>query len=215
MKDYPHPVYLRNNTTDLPMFYHIFAAMDYQLSLTEAPRVIVDCGAHIGLGAIYFAHQYPGATIISIEAERANYEMLVKNTRPYPQIHPVHGAIWNEAVPLKVVDPNLGNWGYMTEPSANGDKDLVQAITIPALMALYNLDGIDLCKINIEGAEKELFDDHYDQWLSKTRLIVIELHDHMRKGCAKSVFNALSHYDYSVSWKGFSLIIHLNPPTAG
>lgn len=209
-KGYLHPISLRNNTTDLPMFYHIFAAMDYALSLPAAPEIIIDCGAHVGLGAIYFANQYPGATIISVEAERSNYEMLVKNTASYPQIHALHGAIWNDTVPMKLVDANLGNWGYMTEPLATGEPGSIPAITIPELLEKFGLKKIDLCKINIEGAEAALFEKNYTGWLSKTNYLLIELHDHMRKGCSRSLFKALEPFDYEVSTRGFSLLIKLN-----
>ncbi|MBZ5858030.1 FkbM family methyltransferase [Flavihumibacter profundi] len=215
MKGYDFPLFLRNNTTDIPMFYHIFSGMDYDIQVNDDPKTIIDCGAHIGLGAIFFAKKYPNAKIISVEAEASNYEMLVKNTSNYPQIYPVFGAIWNEKTALKVVDVNLGNWGYMVEPTAEGVKNPVPAITIDELINTYKLESIDICKINIEGAEKELFASNYNHWLSITKVLVIELHDRMRKGCTKSLFNALQDFDFQISWKGFSLVIQLNHSPAG
>jgi hypothetical protein len=52
---------------------------------------------------------------------------------------------------------------------------------------------IDLLKIDIEGAEAELFSTNYESWLPKTRVIVIELHD---ANCTKIVKTVLSQYNF-------------------
>jgi FkbM family methyltransferase len=44
------------------------------------PKVIIDCGAHIGNHTVYFAKRYPDAKIYSFEPNLSNYELLVKNT---------------------------------------------------------------------------------------------------------------------------------------
>ena len=66
IKGYQHPIYLRNNTSDVPMFYYIFQAKEYDVHFDFEPKVIIDCGAHVGLGAVFFAHKFPKAMIYSI-----------------------------------------------------------------------------------------------------------------------------------------------------
>jgi hypothetical protein len=48
----------------------------------------------------------------------------------------------------------------------------------------YNLEYLDLLKIDIEGGEKQLFESNYENWLPKTKCIIIELHDGSTKGKA-------------------------------
>jgi len=46
---------------------------------------------------------------------------------------------------------------------------------------------IDLIKIDIEGSEKEVFKNNTD-WLKRTELLIIELHDELAPG-ATEIFN--------------------------
>ena len=100
------------------------------------------------------------------------------------------------------MDTGLGNWGFMTEETDQAGEDTIAAISIDEIMNRYNLEHIDICKINIEGAEKELFEKNYDTWLSKTKLISIELHDRMKEGCSKSFFKAMINYNFALTHKG-------------
>ena len=52
-------------------------------------------------------------------------------------------------------------------------------------MAEYMLDGIDLLKIDIEGAEREVFEDT-SAWIGRVRSLIVELHEHFKPGCERS-----------------------------
>jgi hypothetical protein len=71
----------------------------------------------------------------------------------------------------------------------------------------YNIQTIDILKIDIEGAEKELFTYNYESWLPKVRCIVIELHDTFRPGCATAFFKAISSREFDIFCKGEDIII--------
>ena len=202
-----HPLHMRNNTTDVPMFYCIYSNREMDVSFNFKPDVIVDCGAHIGLSAVLFANRYPSARIFAIEPEASNFEMLLKNTKPYANITCINKGIWNENISLKIKDEGFGNWGYMTETASENDTKSIESISIAELIENYNLSKVDICKINIEGAEKELFEKNYDNWLSKTNSIIIELHDHMKPGCTKSFLSALNNYEFDLSPLGSYLVL--------
>jgi FkbM family methyltransferase len=72
------------------------------------PPVIIDAGANVGLCAVFYANRFPDARIIAIEPEPSNYEMLKKNTAPYPNITTVHAALWKENGPLRLFDTGEG-----------------------------------------------------------------------------------------------------------
>ena len=209
MKGYAHPIYMRNHTSDVPMFYYIFEAKEYDISFPFEPKVIIDCGAHIGLGAVFFAHKFPNAIIYSIEPEKSNFELLVKNTEAYPNIRCLNYGIWNKTTNLKILDVGLGNWGYMTEEVSCKDETTIEAISIDEIMNRYGISQIDICKVNIEGTEKELFEQNTEKWLPHTKAIIIELHDRMREGCTKSFFKALMNYNFSISPHGSYLVCTL------
>lgn len=209
-----HPVYLRPGTSDIQTFEQLFYEDEYGFALDFVPRTIIDGGANIGLAAIYFSNKYPEAKIISIEPEPSNFEMLVKNTVNYNNVSAHNAALTkNSKAKIIIEDKGLGHWGFMTtEVSGDVPQDavVIPTISIFDLMRENNFESIDLLKIDIEGAEKELFETGYESWLPKTRVLVVELHDRMKKGCSKSVFSAVCKYDFSFSHKGENLIFTNN-----
>ena len=58
-RDYEHPVFLRNNTSDIITFSDIFHSLEYEIDLGFIPEVIIDCGANAGFATVYFKNKYP------------------------------------------------------------------------------------------------------------------------------------------------------------
>ncbi len=206
-----HPICLRNDTSDINTFHQIFNALEYDIRLDFSPQTIIDAGANIGLASIYFANKYPAAKIIAVEPESANFNLLKKNTAPYKNVYPLKRAISNESDQyLHIVDDGYGEWGFMTHPKSHSQhkniKGSVKTITIEEIIKENNLPCIDILKIDIEGAEKELFDSNFHEWIAKTRCIIIELHDNMKKGASQSFFKVISQYNFSYSHRGENLV---------
>jgi len=206
LRSIKHPIYLRNNTSDIDTFYQIFDDREYEVKFDFEPKVIVDCGANVGLTSVYLKNRYPDATIIAVEPERGNYEQLVKNTAAYPDIHCLHAGIWNKTAYLKIKDVGLGNWGFITEEVDQEGEDTVKAISINKIMEQFGLDKIDVLKIDIESSEKELFEKNYELWVPRVNVIIMELHDKMKKGCSMSFFKAMQNYKYSMQITGESVM---------
>jgi hypothetical protein len=53
-------------------------------------------------------------------------------------------------------------------------------------------DTVDILKIDIEGAELEIFSQAAEQWLPKVPLIIVETHDRFRPGSELAVRKALA-----------------------
>ena len=85
-------------------------------------------------------------------------------------------------------------------------KGSISTITIDEIMKILNVKKIDILKIDIEGAEHELFKNNYDTWLPNTRCLIIELHDRMRNRSSQNFFKAISKYDFSYSHQGENLV---------
>jgi FkbM family methyltransferase len=208
---YSLPINLRTKSTDLLTFHQIFTFKEYDMHFKDEPKFIIDAGANIGLAALYFNKNYPKAKIIAIEPEKANFKMLEINSKNHKNFYLYKRALSNQAnLVLNVVDKGLGNWGFVTEGEGSLGKqsvvDTVQTITIDEIMNEYNLEFIDLLKIDIEGGGKELFDSNYENWLPRTKYIAIELHDGIKMGSSKSFFKAISQYNFSYHKKGDNLL---------
>lgn len=199
---YCYPIFLRNYTSDILTFHDVILNQQYDILYGFEPKVIIDCGANIGLATVYFKNRFPDAKIISIEPEQTNFDLLLKNTREYNDIYCLKCGLWNKPSNLLINDSGSGNWGFMVEESVNDGLGLVSAVTINEIMKKFNIDCIDILKIDIEGSEKEVFESNFDEWLPKTKLLFIELHDKKRKGASKSFFKALVNYNFSMTNKG-------------
>jgi FkbM family methyltransferase len=194
------PVLLRVPSSDVRVFEQIFIRNEYKFDVNWEPKFIIDAGANIGLASVYFANQFPNARIVAIEPEEENFEILVKNVAPYPNVQPIFGALWSEGAMVEVVDHGLGNWGFMIETpsddrkSSESNNQSVQGITIDTILERYGIAEISILKVDIEGAELEVFQKS-SSWIDKVDSLIIELHEHMKPGCNRSFYSATSSFD--------------------
>lgn len=200
-----HPVRLRVPSSDVPTFKQVFTDEEYAFAVERSPTVIVDAGANIGLAAVYFANKYPDAQIIAIEPENGNFEMLKKNVAPYPNVTPIQAALWNANGEINLVDPGLGNWGFMTgvQEQLPGTTigevcHAVPSFTVDRVMADHGLQHVSILKMDIEGAEKEVFSDT-GAWIDKVDSIIVELHERMKPGCNRSFYVGTEGFDHEWS----------------
>lgn len=198
-----HPLTLSNFGVDVRTLFQIFFKKEYQIKELTSAEFIIDCGANIGLSAVYFANKFPNAKIIAIEPDKENFRVLKINAAPYKNIECLEMAVWPTETSLELSDPGIGSWGYQTKASLNGN---IKAITIDRILELNGMKQIDLLKIDIEGGEEALFSTNYQEWLSKTKTIAIELHEFLKPGVATNFYQAISSYDYEMYGNGENLI---------
>ncbi len=194
------PIYLRNGTSDIPVFREIFLEKEYDVKIPHAVKYIIDGGANIGVSTLYFKIKFPNATIVAIEPEQENFDLLVKNTLSYNNIICLHAGIWFETTKVLVKKSDtFGEWGFQVEPISNDSSEGIQSYSIDDLIRNYNIPIIDILKLDIEGAERVLFESNNpEKWLNKCKLIIIELHDFIEQGTSKVFFERLDkcvHYD--------------------
>ncbi len=205
-------IYLRHDTSDVKTFDKIFLDEEYGMALDHPPKVIIDAGANIGAASIYFANKYPEARIISIEPEKSNFQMLLKNTAPYKNIVCLEKALWHTNEPLTIENRGVNKESFeVRQQDDHCEKDAVQSTTVNDLIREFDLPAIDILKIDIEGAEKEVFSNHL-AWLEKVGLIFIELHDRKNPGCRESFFKAVNPHAENVSQKGETIVAVIRRP---
>jgi FkbM family methyltransferase len=180
------PFEVRLRTSDLAVVAQVFVDGEYDTDYGIEPECIVDAGANIGASPIYFANRFPAARVVAIEPDPANYAILCSNVRRWPQITPVHAALWPEDTMVELSDPGYGTWGYQASVSRDGS---IPAMSMNRLLESNGLERVDLLKIDIEGAERELFEAAGD-WIHRVRAIVIELHDQQTPGCEEAFTKA-------------------------
>lgn len=208
---------MRIDDSDIRVFKQIFVDNEYDsLNLPETANTIVDLGANIGLSALFFLKKYPNAHIIAVEPDTVNFEFMKRNLEDYSNhVALLQAAIWPSDGAVSLVEHDesnegLGAWGYRTETLTEGAEASVSAISIPTLMNQFSMDFIDILKVDIEGAEYELFEKGYESWLDKVGLIIIETHDRFKPNSEAMVRNALNGRFTELPLKGENLFFKKN-----
>lgn len=196
-------LFLRKNSTDYKVFYQVFIQEIYKIGkLCSEPEVVIDGGANVGFSSLYFASTFPTATVVSIEPDEGNFAVLKKNTNGEKRIEAMQKAIWSKNKQLVVLNNEGGEWGKTVKESDDtNEKNVVTSISINEIVDQFDLKKIDIVKLDIEGAEKEVFEKDLE-WLEKTSLIIIEIHDNIFPGLSKKIKSILASNNFSYFSKG-------------
>jgi FkbM family methyltransferase len=147
----------------------------YQQS--EKP-VIVDAGANIGAASLWFSLTFPKANIVAVEPDLGNFEVFSLNCSQVTNVIPLQAAIASATGSLFLTDPGGGAWAYRTTNVESPESHVVKAMTIEEIFDVSESGTPFILKIDIEGAEADLFSRH-SELFDKFPLIIIELHDWM------------------------------------
>jgi FkbM family methyltransferase len=172
-------------------------------------QLIIDAGANIGLVSIYFANKYPTAIIYAIEPEKSNYDLLVKNAIGYKNIVPIQAALWKNNSPLCIENLDAEKWAFRVTEKIDANNHLINTNTFANLLAMANKNYIDILKIDIEGAEKDLFEEYSEIWIYIVGSFIIDLHEGLRKGTNNSFYSAISKLNYREYIKGENHFINV------
>lgn len=190
-------VLLRLRTSDLWTFDGIFLRREYDVPLPEDTRLVVDAGANVGLAALYFAWRFPQARVLALEPDPENFTQLCRNVAGEDRIEPVRAALWGREGHVRLTDPGRGAWALRTEEAggagdrqrgAGGDGGPVRAVTLDGLLRERGLERVDVLKLDIEGAEREVLAGA-SAWMDRVRAVVAELHESLAPG-ATAAFQA-------------------------
>lgn len=143
-------------------------------------RVIVDAGANIGAFSLYAAQRAPGARILALEPFPTTFDCLIHNVRQ----NGLEGRIVGRPVALAGHNATRSMEGAsspshvrsLAPAGTAAPGPTVEAVTLETLMARENLTHVDLLKLDIEGAEWELFDTCLPETLERVRAIALEYH---------------------------------------
>lgn len=204
--DSDESVLVRTGTSDVLAYTEIIIKREYDVNLPiKKPKVIIDAGANVGYTSIFMAEKYPESKIISVEPEKRNFEILSRNTKKYNNIKTLNRALWPVKEKVEVGNKESDNWSFRVD-SATNDGGSVDAVTVREIMKKEDIKKIDIMKVDIEGGEKEVFGQGSCEWISKTRSIIIELHDRKRSGCSEAFYRAVCRCKFDQYHKGMNTV---------
>jgi FkbM family methyltransferase len=182
-RDRPTTLTLRPFAGDLFVLYEVLAFNAYHIAPSLLPadkvRVVVDCGANIGITSLFLAARYPGATILSVEPHPENFALLKTNVSQVSRILPIRACLTGAPQGAVRFTTDHCAWGNRIATDDRGV--LVPAITIEELCKQNGIEKIDLLKLDIEGAEEQVLEN--GTFLARTEHIIAELHGHYGFQC--------------------------------
>ena len=171
-----HAIYLRKNNVDVQVYEYVFNAQYHRpyIPLKESKPVILDLGVNIGLSVIDFKELYPSAIIYGYELNSENAALALKNTTGFENVFIQNLGVWYSETEVAISgdDPDA----YKINENTGQAQTLVKTTTLQQIIKDHHLTVIDYVKMDIEGAEHEIFQYDLD-WLDITRQIKIEIHD--------------------------------------
>ena len=171
---FPGPIWLRPTRSDYSIFWQSIVQRQYELNAfpqttrllkraehmraTGQTPVIVDGGGNIGLSLRTFVQDFPFAHVVSVEPDSDNFRVLTANAGEVGPAHTlVQAAIAAKSGHARVVARERGSAGFMTEYCAADHPDAIPTRTIDELVDMVP-DGMPwIVKLDIEGAQDELF----------------------------------------------------------
>jgi FkbM family methyltransferase len=178
----------KGQSSDLEVFNQVWGREEYSKA-TDIVRsgiknrviTIIDAGANVGYSSLFFYQCFPEARIISVEPDENNYSALRKNIslNNASKIEPLNAGIWSHRCNLRVDKGFRDNREWSFQVKEVNEETNLKGFHILDIMEDFELNVIDLLKIDIEGAEKYLFDntEKTAKFLSKTNVLAIEIHD--------------------------------------
>ena len=143
----------------------------YKHYLPASGDVVIDLGAGYGEESVYVAKKTTGVRYIGVEAQPVIYECLANTYRDLGENFIASPYVITEADSVKFVShysyASVGEIleGYIDVPTIKWQDFLLK----------YGIDKIDLLKMNIEGAEKEIM--HSIKDFSIIKRFAISCHD--------------------------------------
>lgn len=153
------PLHYRPNTSDESIIQTVLIDKKDYAFPKLAPKVCYDVGANIGVVSVIMANIYPNAKIFAFEPVHENFELLVKNVEYLPNVRPLKYGLGGDTGARRIWHSdnksNLG--GFSTAIKVPGGE--FQLVDVRDVAAAFQDFGVpDVLKIDVEGAEAEIFE---------------------------------------------------------
>lgn len=201
LKKISTPVYIRNGTSDFYVLWQVLGDNQYADECLANAKFIIDAGSNIGLASLFFLNANPNCEVIAVEPDPENCAVANRNLAPYKdRCRVIQGAIWSRAEPLVLSRGTFrdgGYWATQTLPASGGFEPTVNAYTMSEIAK--DFPRIDFLKMDIEGAELNVFRDGDISFLERTNCCAVECHD---DDCLKAFTSAVLRFGFVINKQG-------------
>jgi FkbM family methyltransferase len=171
-------------TSDYEVFYQIFSMLEYealckflfQFEGNPGQFVFIDCGANIGLASAYFHKKNPSAILLGIEPSAENARMASVNASYSRLFNKALTSEGGQRARLLSLNNETLEWAFRTEIDESGE---IETIGLEELLnESESWKGHSLIlKVDIEGAEFDVFQNTKSEVIQRFDFLVIEIHE--------------------------------------
>ena len=195
-------LWLRPCSSDIDTFREIVFERVYEpvVSRLSNCETVIDLGANIGLSAQYFLSTLPNCRVFAVEPVQESCRLLARNLECAGKGRGrwIRAAAWEDGRSLSVhaeYDTDRFD-SYCVHEGEASQSERVTGLSVAQIIDLSGFSKVDLLKVDIEGAERNLFKGHA-AWLECVNAICIEFHGDSRQE---------SGFDRKVADHGFQIM---------
>lgn len=174
----------RGKTTDVNDAVVVLSGNEYPRELLgiegKQNPVVFDCGGHIGTFSLYVKQIYPMAKIVAFEPVENNRVLFQKNMglNSFTDVTLVPNAIYGEAGQfyIDLSGKQFDAVSVQQEKPAHDEYIEINAITFAEAVSTYNIQKIDLLKLDVEGSEYNIFEKSMSDLTNHVKRLIMEYH---------------------------------------
>lgn len=168
----------------------------------EPGHVVVDCGAHIGVFALFLASSAPGIRVHCFEPSASIRARLMRNVQENVlgssiDVHPFAVGHSNGARVLNVGE-KTGHTSFYDVGSEPVATEVAECLTLTEAVARCGAEQVDLLKIDTEGSECEILESGDPETWSRIKRIAMEFHDNIIPGARERVLSILETLAFDI-----------------
>jgi FkbM family methyltransferase len=214
----PTQFVVRRNSSDIAVFEQIILNEEYKeiVSILKEFHIsrltVIDAGSNIGLTTIYLKRFFPDAEFVCVEPLSKNRRVFEKtiSANSLADISIEKRGLWSKDCFLKERSfRDNKEWSFSLEETDKKDEGSIEAVSVGTLMNKFKLDRVGFFKMDVEGAEKNIFleDANIGGWLPNIKVIAIEIHDEF--DCRAAIEEKLKSFNFELRNSG-ELTIGIN-----
>ena len=152
-------------------------------------RVVFDIGASVGETTLPFLNKFPDATVYSFEPISASRSRLINRTKRFnDRVKIYNNAFYNldTSLPFNITSYQdasslLPMKGLENKRVKEIDTVMIDVKKLDTFVRAEGIKKIDLCKIDVEGVEKEVIEGGIETFRNVISSVIVEISS-LRKG---------------------------------
>jgi FkbM family methyltransferase len=171
-------------STDIFVFFQVFIVrgyaplFDFLTKHSVTVNCVIDAGANVGYFTQALLLKFSPETLIGLEPERNNFLQASKNVLPVaPHAKLLQTALWTHAATVSLRVDGGNDWGVRISNPDIGNE-ISEALSLTDIFEFGETDIFDVVKLDIEGAEFELFaNEAFLRELTRVKCLALEIHE--------------------------------------